>query len=521
MIIRSHLKPLPLDTQQMTVSAYLARAAERFGDGPALITTDGRTFTFRQVWHDGLCVGRFLQDQGIQPGERIAILSANVPEYLVAFQGAMHAGAVVTTLNPLYKPHEVVTQLQDCEASAVFVMGLLAPTFEAIRDQLPQIRHVWAMEDLWPMAQEAPPEPAPVPGDPAASLVSLPYSSGTTGLPKGVMISHANLVANAEQMLGTGLASEGSVFLDFLPFFHTYGMTVLMNGGFASGATQVIMPRFDPEECLELVERHGVTSLFVVPPALLALANVHDASRHDTLSLRYILSGAAPLSPEIAETASRLFNVPVLQGYGMTETTAAANVDLLEGARPPSVGKPLADTEEKIVSLEDGRELGYDEEGELCVRGPQIMLGYWGKPEETANTVTADGWLHTGDIARADEDGYVYIVDRRKELIKYKGFQVAPAELEALLLEHPAVLDVAVIGKPDARSGEVPKAFVLPRPGHEPDSQELMRFVADRVAPHKRLREVEFVEVVPRSLSGKILRRELIERERARTVAGG
>ncbi len=332
------------------------------------------------------------------------------------------------------------------------------------------------------------------------------------------MLSHYNLVSNVRQTLSTGMSSSYSVLLDFLPFYHIYGMVVLMACGFAAGATQVIMGRFDPILCLELVQKHKVTNLFAVPPALLALANFPGTDRYDTSSLKMIMSGAAPLPPEVAQASARALRTVVLQGYGMTETSPVTNVNPMNRIKDATVGPPIADTVEKVVALDDGRELGVGEVGELLTFGPQVMQGYWQRLEETAETLPGGGWIRTGDIVQCDEEGYVTILDRKKEMIKYKGYQIAPAELEALLMEHPAVMDSAVIPKRDAESGEVPKAFILLRPGQEATSDELMRFVEERVAPYKKVREIEFVAAIPKTPSGKILRRELIEQERARTA---
>ena len=295
-------------------------------------------------------------------------------------------------------------------------------------------------------------------------LAALPYSSGTTGGPKGVMLSHYNLTSNVRQTLSTGMTSSYGVYLDFLPFYHIYGMIVLMACGFAAGVTQVVMPRFDPTLCLDLIQRHKVTNLFAVPPALLALANFPDAGKFDTSSLFMIMSGAAPLPPEVASASSKALRTIVLQGYGMTETSPVTNVNPVNRIKDGTVGPPIADTIEKVVSLDDGRELGVGEVGELLTFGPQVMLGYWQRPDETKETLAGEGWIRTGDIVQCDEEGYVTILDRKKEMIKYKGYQIAPAELEALLMEHPAVMDSAVIPKRDAESGEVPKAFILLRP---------------------------------------------------------
>jgi acyl-CoA synthetase (AMP-forming)/AMP-acid ligase II len=499
------LQPYPTST----LPEFLEHSAHRFQEKLCLVNVDGTEYTFGTVWETGQRLGRFLQDQGIKKGDRVAILSANLPEYVVAFQGIVHAGAVVTTLNPLYKQRELLHQLEDCDASAIFAMRFLQTPVQSLSEHLPNLKHVWAIEDVWDMAKESPPEPHFMEIDPQTDLVALPYSSGTTGLPKGVMISHANLIANIRQLLNTGLTNAYSVYLDFLPFFHIYGMTVLMCGGFTNGTTQVTMPRFDSQLCLDLVQRFKVTNLFVVPPALLALANFAEAKDFDTSTLQFIVSGAAPLPPEVAQSAQNLYGCKVLQGYGMTETSAVSNVNPLNRVKPESVGPPISDTVEKVVSLEDDRELGSNETGELLIHGPQIMRGYWNRPQDTAETITQDGWLRTGDIARFDDD-------RKKELIKYKAYQVPPAELEALLMEHPAVGDVAVIPKPSLESGEIPKAFIVLKASEKATEDEILEFVADRVAPYKKVREIEFVDTIPKSLSGKILRRELVDQERAK-----
>src|SRR3990170_4432874 len=480
------LEPYP----EVSLTGLLAPSAERFRDKPAFISLDGRMDTFGHVWEACRRLGRFLQDQGLAKGDRVAILSANAPEYFVAFYGALFAGGVVTTLNPLYKDREVLHHL----------------------------KHVYAIEDVWTLAGESPPEPKPLKLNPREDLAALPYSSGTTGLPKGVMLTHYNLTSNVRQLLSTGLTSGYSVLLDFLPFYHIYGMIVLMASGFAMGASQVVMPRFDPALCLDLVQRYKVTNLFAVPPALLALAHFPETDKYDLSSLQFIMSGAAPLPLEVAHASARALGCTVLQGYGLTETSPVTNVNPLNRIKDATVGPPVADTIEKVVSLEDGRELQAGEIGELWTCGPQVMKGYWERPEESADTLPGGGWIRTGDIVQCDHEGYVTILDRKKEMIKYKGYQVAPAELEALLMEHPAVMDAAVIPKRDAEAGEVPKAFVLLRQDQKASADEIMRFVEERVAPYKKVREIEFVEAIPKTPSGKILRRELIEQERAKSA---
>jgi acyl-CoA synthetase (AMP-forming)/AMP-acid ligase II len=510
------LEPYP----EVSLPDFLAPFSVQYADKPALINFDGKTHTFSESWDSCRRLGRFLQDQGINPGDRVAIFSANSPEYFVAFFGILCAGATVTTLNPLYKERELLHQLEDCGASAIFAMGALSPIVGQVREHLPGLKHAFTIDDVWSLAAEAPPEPHPVTLNPRNDIAALPYSSGTTGLPKGVMLTHYNLVSNVRQTLSTGLADGYATYLDFLPFYHIYGMIVLMACGFAAGIPQVIMPRFDPALCLELIQRHKITNLFAVPPALLALSHFPDTAKFDTSSLRMIMSGAAPLPPEVARSAARALDTTVLQGYGMTETSPVTNVNPPARIKDATVGPPVPDTVQKVVSLDDGAELPPGETGELLTFGPQVMKGYWEAPEATDETLPGEGWIRTGDIVSVDEEGYVTILDRKKEMIKYKGYQIAPAELEALLLEHPSVMDSAVIPKRDDESGEIPKAFILLKPDGEATGEDIMRFVEERVAPYKKVREIEFVEAIPKTPSGKILRRELIERERARNAGG-
>jgi acyl-CoA synthetase (AMP-forming)/AMP-acid ligase II len=507
------LEPYP----EIALTDLLAPIAEHNRDKAAFINYDGTSHTFGEMWEGSRRLGRFLQDNGIKKGDRVAIFSANCPEYFLAFYGTLFAGGVVTTLNPLYKERELLHQLEDCSATAIFCMGALSPMAEQVREHVPSLKHIFNIEDAWKMAGEAANDPKPVKWDARKDLAALPYSSGTTGGPKGVMLSHYNLVSNVRQTLASGMTSGYSVYLDFLPFYHIYGMIVLMACGFAAGVSQVVMPRFDPALCLDLIQKHKVTNLFAVPPALLALANFPDAKKYDTSSLFMIMSGAAPLPQEVARASAKALDTIVLQGYGMTETSPVTNVNPVTRIKDATVGPPLADTVQKVVSLDDGKEMGVGEVGELLTFGPQVMQGYWKNEESTKETLVGDGYIRTGDIVSCDDEGYVTILDRKKEMIKYKGYQIAPAELEALLIEHPAVMDSAVIPKRDDESGEVPKAFVLVHKGQTVTVEELMEFVAERVAPYKKIRHIEFVDAIPKTPSGKILRRELIEQERAKT----
>jgi acyl-CoA synthetase (AMP-forming)/AMP-acid ligase II len=363
-------------------------------------------------------------------------------------------------------------------------------------------------EDFETLLAEAGTSPS-VPIDPA-DIVAMPYSSGTTGLPKGVMLSHGNLVANVLQVDASGHLQDGrDTLICFLPFFHIYGLVVTLLTGLRSGATLVVMPRFELEPYLDLVERYHATVLHVVPPIVLALAKNPAAAGRDFSSVRKLFSGAAPLGGDVIGQCTARVDCILQQGYGLTETSPATHITSAGSSalKAGSIGSLLPNTECRVVDPMTGADVPEGQDGELWIRGPQVMRGYLNRPEETRATLDAEGWLHTGDIGHADVDGDFFIVDRLKELIKYKGMQVAPAELEALLLSHPAVADAAVVPHKDLEAGEIPHAFVvLKAPA---TAEELMAFVAGRVASYKKIRRLDFIDAIPKSPSGKILRRVL------------
>jgi acyl-CoA synthetase (AMP-forming)/AMP-acid ligase II len=367
------------------------------------------------------------------------------------------------------------------------------------------------------MLASAAPEPQ-VAIDPMEDVAALPYSSGTTGTPKGVMLTHRQIATNLAQLHPAIPAGPGDRILGVLPFFHIYGLTALMNAPLRQGATVVVLPRFDLEQFLAAIQNHRITALYVAPPIVLALAKHPAVAQYDLSSLKYVISAAAPLDARLAAACSeRLGLPPVGQAYGMTELSPGTHVvplDAMSEAPPGTVGRLIAGTEMRIVSLDDpGKDLPAGESGEILIRGPQVMKGYLGRPDATTAMIDTDGWLHTGDVGHVDEDGWLFVVDRVKELIKYKGFQVAPAELEALLLTHPGIADAAVIGTYNDDGNEIPHAYVVRQPARTDLSEaEIMMYVAERVAPYKRIRHVTFIDGVPRAASGKILRRQLRER---------
>jgi len=512
-----------IDIPEIPFGEMLWESAQRFPEKIALVF-QGQKISYREL--DGLAnsFANALAKLGVKKGDRVALYMTNRPEYVISVYGIARLGAVFTPMNPTYKEGEIEHQLNDAEASVLVVQESLYPLVRTTRPQLPSLQEIIMVgqraeagthlfRDL--IRQSSPKHPPPLTLNWVEDLVALPYSSGTTGLPKGVMLTQQNLVANNLQFISSGRITEQDTMLLFLPFYHIYGM-MLVGGGLYAGATLVIMEAFDLERSLMLAQQYGVTLYYAVPPILVALDNSTRLTQFTFPRMRYIMVGAAPLAPDVAQRVQEKIQVPVLQGYGLTEASPVTHLNPVDQGpiKLDSVGVSVPNQEQKIVDLETGeRELDVGEIGELYVKGPHIMKGYWKAPEETAHALH-DGWLATGDIARIDREGYVYIVDRKKEMIKYKGFAVAPAEVEAILFQHAAVADCAVIAKPDPEAGEIPKALVILRPGEDVAPEALMEFVESRVAGYKKIREVEFVTSIPKTASGKVLRRVLIEAER-------
>jgi acyl-CoA synthetase (AMP-forming)/AMP-acid ligase II len=509
------------------ITEYVLRHAERLRDKPAMIDgVSGRTLTYGQLADAIRRAATGLARRGFRKGDVLAIYSPNVPDYAVVFNAVASLGGVNTTVNPLYTAGELATQLKDSGARwLVTVPAFLDKAKEAAAATgITEVFVLGTAPGVRSFAEllEAPPAPPAVTIDPRTDVVALPYSSGTTGLPKGVMLTHRNLVANLCQCEGSedfdGFR-ESDVIIAVLPFFHIYGMVVIMMLGLCRGATIVSMPRFDFGEFLTALQRYRVTIAPLVPPIVLGMVKNPAVDQFDLSSIRLVFSGAAPLGEDIARQLSAKLRCPVVQGYGMTEASPVTHLSptLNAPAKPGSIGLVVPNTEVRLAAVGTASNVGRGQEGELWIRGPQIMKGYLNQPGETAAAIDAEGWYHTGDVGYVDDEGWFYIVDRTKELIKYKGMQVAPAELEALLLTHPAVMDAAVIRKADEEAGEVPKAFVVLKPdeaSRATTAEALMAFVAERVAPHKRIRHLEFVDQIPKSASGKILRRVLIDKER-------
>ncbi|MEV4427562.1 AMP-binding protein [Streptomyces sp. NPDC049602] len=524
MVFHSAYEPVP--TVSLPIhDAVLGRAAER-GDTPALIDGAGElSLTYGQVDSFHRLVAAGLAGAGVRKGDVLALHSPNTVLFPVAFYAATRAGASVTTVHPLATPEEFAKQLRDSSARWIVTVSPLLASARAAAELAGGIREIFVCDRA---TQEqgvrslqdflAPTGPVPEADiDPDQDVAALPYSSGTTGVPKGVMLTHTSIATNLAQLAPVAPMGPGDRILAVLPFFHIYGLTALMNAPLRQGATVVVLPRFDLDTFLGAIQKHRINGLYVAPPIVLALAKHPAVADYDLSSLEYIVSAAAPLDAALAEACStRLGLPPVRQAYGMTELSPGTHVTPLDAENPPpgTVGRLLPSTELRILSLDDpAKDAAPGEEGEIAIRGPQVMKGYLGRPDATADMIDTDGWVHTGDIGRVDADGWLFVVDRVKELIKYKGFQVAPAELEALLLTHDGVADAAVIGVTDDEGTEIPKAFVVRQPTAPGlTAEEVLAHVAARVSPYKKVRAVEFIDTVPRAASGKILRRELRDR---------
>ena len=508
-----------LNYPQVPLYLGFEQAAQRWPDKAALVYKDQR-ITYRQLDDQ---VNRFataLAELGVVKGDKVCLLLPNSPEFVIAFFGALKAGATPSAMNPAYKEREIAYQYKESEAMFLVTRQDFYPMVQAASKEMPIKAIVSSQAPLegtrhfQTLLEKHPAKPPRPQIDALEDLAALPFTSGTTGYPKGVMLSHHNLNSNWMQFGSASQLSERDCLLLFLPLYHIYG-AMLMGGGLHAGATLVLQERFDPQGTLQLVQQHQPTLFFVVPPVLVLYGQLPQVRQVDWSCVKFTMSGAAPLPKEVGLRFQELTGVTVLQGYGMTESSPITHCNPPDRTliKPDTVGPPVSDTQQKVVDLESGVELPQGEVGELLLRGPQVMKGYWKRPQEN-QLVLADGWLHTGDVARIDPDGYVTIVDRSKNMIKYKGFAIGPAELEDLLFQHPAVADCAVIGVADAEGGEVPKAFVVKKA--KVSAQELMEFVAGKVANYKQIRALEFIEQIPKNPSGKILKRVLIDQERAK-----
>jgi acyl-CoA synthetase (AMP-forming)/AMP-acid ligase II len=494
-----------------TIPGLVRAAADEHGDRAALVDgPTGISVDYRELVRRVDRIAAWLAADGFRAGDRLALWAPNTPPWAAFCLGALQAGGAVTTVNPAAAEREVALQVGDAGASVVVTVPASVPA--ALGLGVRRVVVLGEADGAVPLAEVLGcAAPAVRCDDDPHDVALLPCSSGTTGLPKVVMLTHDNLVTGARQVARALGVTAADTTLAVAPWFHSLGLTAELLVPLASGATVVSLPRFEPAAFLDALEYHRVTYLAVPPPVAAFLARSPEVPRRDLSSLQLLGVGGAPLPVALQdELAQRLPGCAIGQGWGLTETSGTLSVPRRgTGSRPGTVGRLLPNTALRVVDPTTGCDV--DDDGELWVRGPQVMAGYLGRPGATAEMIDDDGWLHTGDVGHVDPDGSVVIVDRLKELIKVNAFQVAPAELESLLLAHTAVADAAVIRRPDARTGEAPVALVVARPGADVDPDEIKGWLAARVAPYKRLREVHVVDALPRTPSGKLLRRLLTE----------
>jgi long-chain acyl-CoA synthetase len=523
--------PKHINYPRIPLQKILEKTAEAYPEKTSVICGE-RVFTYAQLDLFSNQFANALVKLGVKNGDRVAMFLPNVPEFIVAYFGILKAGAVATTMSPLHREREVQYQLSDSGAKTVVALDSLFPVLEAVwaktrlknviltglnesfENPTPKKSHSWSFQLL---LKDAPKSRPKTEINPSEDLAVLQYTGGTTGTAKGAMLTHRNLVSNALAFVAWIKSTTAKeTFLAALPLFHIYGMTTSMTVPISLAARIILMPKFDPEEALNAIQRQKVTVFCGVPTMYQALLVNPDIGKFDLTSIRVCISGASSLPPQVQKQFMQITGGLLAEGYGLTEASPVTHCNPVDSTmktvKVGSIGLPLPDTDARVVDLETGEKaLGVGETGELAIMGPQVMKGYWNKPEETGS-VLREGWLLTGDIACMDKDGYFYITERKKDLIKTKDYSVYPRELEDILYEHPAVKLSAVIGKPDKIAGEVPKAFIVLKEGLAVSVEEIMTFVNNKVAPYKAIREVEFKSELPLSAAGKVLKRSLKEK---------
>ncbi|RMF07453.1 MAG: long-chain fatty acid--CoA ligase [Alphaproteobacteria bacterium] len=528
----------------------LEDAARDFPDNPCLNFL-GRRTTYRQLWQQARAAAAGFQELGVKPGTKVGLYLPNCPQYPIAYYGALLAGATIVNYSPLYSERELLAQVEDSETDIMVSLDLevLYPKMEKVfRETRLKRMVVGSLAEVLPFPKnllfpllksrdiarvnwdeshirfrdllKTGREPELVAIDPTEDVAVLQYTGGTTGVPKGAMLTHANLYVNVMQNKAWQSAWELGKERVFaaLPFFHVFAMTAVLNLGIATAAELLLMPRYETNEAIRIIEKYGATMMAGVPTMYRALLDHPRAGKGAFAAMKHCVSGGAPLPAELAAEFERVAGCRVVEGYGLTETSPVVTANRLSGEhRPGSIGLPLPATDLLILDKDDpDREMPLGETGELAVRGPQVMKGYWKRPDETEKVLKGDILL-TGDLGYMDEDGYTFIVDREKDLILVSGFNVFPRIVEEALYEHPAVAEATVIGVPHEYKGEVPKAFVALKPGHDGlTADELMEFLKPRLARHEMPKEIEFRDSLPKTVVGKLSKKELVAEERAK-----
>jgi len=510
----------PIKVPLESLTFPLRKAAKDYPKRVAVIEPEagGKEYTYQWLDEKSSVLAASLAGMGVEPGDRIVLWMKNSLGYILSFYGILKAGGIVVPVSTHYGEREVLYQLRETEVKAMITSDGFYAQVGNLVSQVDGLRFVVLQGQGEPPAGtisfssllKGPDRLDRSIGiDPRERIAVLPFSSGTTGLPKGVMLTHFNLLCDLYQVVHVHEISEADVMINQLPFFHIYGMTVLMGTSVLAGATQVVASQFRPvDQFLSLFETYRPTLFFTVPLIIQEFCHHPKVPTMDWSRLRYVNAGGAILSPEVQQRFKEITGVPVMVGYGLTESSPTTHVTPIRKIKLGSIGLPLSLTEDRIVDPETGTELPAREVGELWIRGPQVMKGYYNNPDATAQTVV-DGWLRTGDLAWKDEEGYVFIVDRLKEVIKCKGLQVAPAEIEHILVGHPDIKDAAVVGESRTEYGEVPVAYVVLPDKASLSPDVIIEYAAQGLAKYKRLARIVFTDTIPRSPSGKILRRLL------------
>ncbi|NKE72468.1 long-chain-fatty-acid--CoA ligase [Candidatus Manganitrophus noduliformans] len=507
----------------------------------------GKGMTYRELDEETNRFAQALQKLGVRKGDRVAVMLPNIPQCVIAYYGALKIGAIVVMTNPLYVERELQIQLADSGAETIVALDFFYPRIEkakqgtalkniiltSVRDKLPWLLSLlypikakkegqWIhvekkppIYDMMEIMRQAPSSPPDVQVT-ETDLALLQYTGGTTGIPKGVMLTHKNMVANALQCRHwmPTLEEGNEVFLAVVPFFHVYGMSACMNLSIYLGTTLVLLPRFVTKDVLHAIQKTRSTIFMGVQAMYVAINNFPNVKQYNLSSIKVCISGAGPLHVEVQRQFETLTGGKLVEGYGLSEAAPVTHANPIHGKRKPgSIGLPFPDTEVKVVDIETGTQpLPIGEVGELIVQGPQVMQGYWQKSEET-NAVLRNGWLHTGDMAKMDDEGYFFIVDRKKDMIKTRGENVYPREVEEVLFRHPKVKDAVVVGLPDSFSGEKIKAYLILKEGESATAEEVLTFCRTELSKFKVPQEIEFRKELPKTIIGKVLRRVLIDEE--------
>ncbi len=510
--------PRHIDYPDIPLWKILSDTAGIHPDKPAFVTGD-ESITYRELDDSTNRLALALSESGFTPGDTGVVFLPNSIDYVIGYYGILKAGGTVTPANPLYKKDEIKHQIIDSAAKVIICNRDTAEVIGTIRQEA---RFQTIITTDKPISSGAlslqiildtyPAESPGIPINPKEDVAAIEYTGGTTGFPKGAMLSHYNLVANAIQNASYLGWTEDDVIAGLLPFYHSWGACTCVNSPVYAATKVVVIPRYDAETLLKTIEKEKITVIHGAASLFTMLINSPEIEKHDISSLRYVKAGAMPVPPEIRDQWEEKTGVKMILAYGLSEASPETHTSPPDRIKPGTIGIPISDTDSRIVDQETGtKELPPGEIGELIIRGPQVMKGYLNRPEENEITLR-EGWLYTGDLAKMDEEGYFYIVDRKKEIIKYKGYTIAPAEVEAALYEHPAVKECAVVGEPDDITGELPKAYVVLKPGCSTGKEELIEFCKERLSPYKRVRLVEFIDEIPKTQVGKILRRVLRDR---------